>query len=174
MEVYAGCSSFSTDAQCHLPGSTPGRSPQGRLGRETYAARSDFFDRSLSPAGIQTVLRQIASVRGGAGSIAFTALGGAVNRVSPTATAFVHRRSRMLAQYLVSWGAGASGTTAQSWLTSAHDAMKPYASGAAYQNYTDPTLRDWKTAYYGDAVTRLGKVKKQYDPDRFFSYAQGL
>ncbi|MEV6297088.1 FAD-binding oxidoreductase [Streptomyces sp. NPDC051896] len=174
MEVYAGCSSFSTAAQCHLPGSTPGRSPQGRLGRETYAARSDFFDRSLSPAGIQTVLRQIASVRGGAGSIAFTALGGAVNRVSPTATAFVHRRSRMLAQYLASWGAGASGTTAQSWLTSAHDAMKPYASGAAYQNYTDPTLRDWKTAYYGDAVTRLGKVKKQYDPDRFFSYAQGL
>ncbi|MEU9475767.1 FAD-dependent oxidoreductase [Streptomyces sp. NPDC048191] len=174
MEIYAGCSSFSADAQCHLPGSTPGRSPQGRLGRETYTARSDFFDRSLSAAGIQTVLRQIASVRGGAGSIAFTALGGAVNRVSPTATAFVHRRSRMLAQYIASWGAGASGGTAQSWLTSAHNAMKPYASGAAYQNYTDPTLTDWKKAYYGDAVTRLGKVKMSYDPQRFFSYAQGL
>ncbi|AKJ12275.1 lipoprotein [Streptomyces incarnatus] len=174
MEIYAGCSSFSSDAQCHLPGSTPGRSPQGRLGRETYAARSDFFDRSLSAAGIQTVLRQIAAVRGGAGSIAFTALGGAVNRVSPTATAFVHRRSRMLAQYIASWGAGASGGTAQSWLTSAHRAMAPYASGAAYQNYTDPTLTDWKKAYYGDAATRLGKVKQSYDPQRFFSYAQGL
>lgn len=46
MEVYAGCSSFPTDAQCHLPGSTPGRSPKGALGRETYAAASDFFDRS--------------------------------------------------------------------------------------------------------------------------------
>ncbi|MER6025331.1 FAD-binding oxidoreductase [Streptomyces sp. NPDC001851] len=174
MEIYAGCSSFSTDAQCHLPGSTPGRSPQGKLGRETYAARSDFFDRSLSAAGIQTVLRQISSVRGGGGSIAFTALGGAVNRVSPTATAFVHRRSRMLAQYIASWGAGASGGSAQSWLTSAHQAMAPYASGAAYQNYTDATLRDWKKAYYGDAVSRLGKVKQQYDPARFFSYAQGL
>ncbi|MGY4998669.1 FAD-binding oxidoreductase [Streptomyces sp. 900105245] len=174
MEIYAGCSSFSTDAQCHLPGSTPGRSPQGKLGRETYAARSDFFDRSLSAAGIQTVLKQIASVRGGAGSIAFTALGGAVNRVSPTATAFVHRRSRMLAQYIASWGAGASGATAQSWLTAAHGAMKPYASGAAYQNYTDPTLKDWRKAYYGDAAARLAKVKKSYDPQRFFSYAQGL
>jgi FAD/FMN-containing dehydrogenase len=174
MEIYAGCSSFSTDAQCHLPGSTPGRTAQGGLGRETYAARSDFFDRSLSAAGIQTVLKQIGAVRGGAGSIAFTALGGAVNRVSPTATAFVHRRSRMLAQYIASWGAGASGGTAQSWLTSAHDAMKPYASGAAYQNYTDPTLKNWRTAYYGDAATRLATVKKQYDPQRFFSYAQGL
>ncbi|KMS84964.1 MULTISPECIES: FAD-binding oxidoreductase [Streptomyces] len=174
MEIYAGCSSFSTDAQCHLPGSTPGRSPQGKLGRETYAARSDFFDRSLSAAGVQTVLKQIAAVRGGAGSIAFTALGGAVNRVSPTATAFVHRRSRMLAQYIASWGAGASGSTAQSWLTSAHQAMQPYASGAAYQNYTDPTLKDWKKAYYGDAAARLAKVKKQYDPQRFFSSPQGL
>ncbi|GCB48022.1 FAD-binding oxidoreductase [Streptomyces sp. NL15-2K] len=174
MEIYAGCSSFSTDAQCHLPGSTPGRSPQGALGRETYAARSDFFDRSLSTAGIQTLLKQLKTVRGGSGSIMITALGGAVNRVSPTATAFVHRRSRMLAQYIASWRAGTSGATAQSWLTSAHTAMKPYASGAAYQNYTDPTLKDWRKAYYGDAATRLAKLKKQYDPTRFFTYPQAL
>ncbi|KUO20555.1 FAD-binding oxidoreductase [Streptomyces dysideae] len=174
MELYAGCSSYTTDAQCHLPGSTPGRNPQGALNRETYSAKSDFFDRSLSTAGIQTLLRQIASVRGGAGSIQLTALGGAVNRVSPTATAFVHRRSRMLAQYIGSWRAGTSGTTARSWLTSAHDAMKPYASGAAYQNYTDPSLKDWRKAYYGDAATRLTRLKKQYDPKGFFTYPQAL
>ncbi|MFI5676391.1 FAD-dependent oxidoreductase [Streptomyces cellulosae] len=174
MEIYAGCSSFSTNAQCHLPGSTPGRSTQGALGRETYAARSDFFDRSLSPAGIQTLLRQMGTIRGGSGSIAFTALGGAVNRVSPTATAFVHRRSRMLAQYIAAWRAGTSGSTAQAWLTGAHNAMKPYASGAAYQNYTDPTLTDWRKAYYGDAAARLTTVKKQYDPSRFFTYPQAL
>ncbi|MFC5219321.1 FAD-dependent oxidoreductase [Streptomyces coerulescens] len=174
MEIYAGCSSFSTDAQCHLPGATPGHSPQGALGRETYAAKSDFFDRSLSATGIQTLLKQMQSVRGGAGSIAFTALGGAVNRVSPTSTAFVHRRSRMLAQYIASWRAGTSGSTAQSWLTSAHTAMRPYASGAAYQNYSDPTLRDWRKAYYGDAATRLTKLKKQYDPEAFFTYPQAL
>ncbi|MEH0419840.1 FAD-binding oxidoreductase [Streptomyces sp. B21-083] len=174
MEVYAGCSSFATDAQCHLPGRTPGRSPQGALGRETYAARSDFYDRSLSPAGIQTLLSRITSVQGGSGSIAFTALGGAVNRVSPTATAFVHRRSRMLAQYIVSWRAGTPGTSAQSWLTSAHRAMAPYASGAAYQNYTDPTLTNWRKAYYGDAAPRLQQLKHQYDPSRVFTFPQAL
>ncbi|MFF0202344.1 FAD-binding oxidoreductase [Streptomyces sp. NPDC005017] len=174
MEVYAGCSSFATDAQCHLPGSTPGRSPQGALGRETYAARSDFFDRSLSSNGIRTLMAQIAAVRGGSGSIALTALGGAVNRVSPTATAFVHRRSRMLAQYIGAWRAGTSGTTAQSWLTAAHDAMRPYASGAAYQNYTDPTLTNWRRAYYGDAAPKLTQLKKQYDPERMFTFPQAL
>ncbi|MEU6381036.1 FAD-binding oxidoreductase [Streptomyces sp. NPDC046909] len=174
MEIYAGCSSFSTDAQCHLPGSTPGRSPQGALQRETYTAKSDFYDRSISTAGIQTLLTQIKSVRGGSGSIAFTALGGAVNRVSPTATAFVHRRSRMLTQYIAAWKAGTSGTTAQSWLTQAHNAMKPYASGAAYQNYTDPSLTNWRKAYYGDAAARLTTVKKQYDPNGFFTFPQAL
>ncbi|MBZ3907820.1 MULTISPECIES: FAD-binding oxidoreductase [Streptomyces] len=174
MEGYAGCSSFSADAKCHLPGSTPGRSPQGALGRETYAARSDFFDRSISSAGIQTLLTQITGVKGGAGSIAFTALGGRVNRVSPTATAFVHRRSRMLAQYLASWKPGTTGTAAQSWLTTAHKSMTRHASGAAYQNYTDPTLTDWKKAYYGEAAPRLTKLKNQYDPTRFFTFPQSL
>ncbi|WP_371579052.1 FAD-binding oxidoreductase [Streptomyces sp. NBC_01314] len=174
MEGYAGCASFSTDAKCHLPGSTPGRSPQGALARETYAARSDFFDRSISSAGIQTLLTQITGVKGGAGSIALTALGGQVNRVSPTATAFVHRRSRMLAQYLASWKSGTSGTTAQSWLDTAHKSMTRHASGAAYQNYADPTLTNWKKAYYGDAAPRLTTLKKKYDPKRFFTYPQAL
>ncbi|GHH87862.1 hypothetical protein GCM10018793_65300 [Streptomyces sulfonofaciens] len=173
MEVYAGCSTY-TDTQCHLPGPTPGRAPEGALGRETYAARSDFFDRSLSEAGIQTLLRQMRSVPAGSGSVALTALGGAVNRVDPTATAFVHRRSRMLAQYLVSWPAGTSGSSAQSWLDHVHSAMRPHASGAAYQNYTDPTLKDWRSAYFGQSADRLGKVKKQYDPEGFFSYPQAV
>ncbi|MFG2679536.1 FAD-binding oxidoreductase [Streptomyces sp. NPDC048392] len=174
MEMYAGCSSFSTDARCHLPGSAPGHSPQGALGRETYAARSDFFDRPLPPAGVKALLARLTSVRGGAGSIAFTALGGAVNRVPPTATAFVHRRSRTLAQYIASWRPGTNGRAARSWLDSAHGAMRPYASGAAYQNYTDPTLTDWRRAYYGDAAPRLERLKHQYDPDRVFTGPQTL
>ncbi|MEU6540571.1 FAD-binding protein [Streptomyces sp. NPDC047000] len=174
MEIYAGCSSFASADRCHLPGSTPGRSPQGALRRETYAARSHFYGRSIPAAGIQTLLARMRSVRGGAGSIALTALGGAVNRVSPTATAFVHRRERMLAQYLVSWPAGTAGTAAQSWLTATHAAMAPHTSGTAYQNYTDPALTDWRRSYYGDAAARLKQLKAQYDPTRFFTYPQAL
>ncbi|MFF9205328.1 FAD-binding oxidoreductase [Streptomyces sp. NPDC014986] len=174
MELYAGCASFTDDARCHLPGTTPGRSPGGALDRETYSARSDFFDRPLDADGIRTLLAQVQAVRGGSGSIVFTALGGAVNRIAPTATAFVHRRSRMLAQYIASWSPHGSGSAAESWLASAHRAMRPHASGAAYQNYCDPTLTDWRRAYYGDAVPRLTRLKQRYDPDRVFTYPQAL
>ena len=173
MEMYANCSTYA-DAQCHLPGPTPGRAPEGALGRETYAARSDFFDRSLSDAGIRTLLSHMSAVTAGSASVALTALGGAVNRVAPDATAFVHRRSRMLAQYYVSWPAGGSGRASQDWLAGTHAAMRPYASGAAYQNYTDPTLKNWRLAYYGSAAPRLTAVKNRYDPENFFTSPQGL
>ncbi|MEU9125032.1 FAD-binding oxidoreductase [Streptomyces sp. NPDC048506] len=170
MEAYAGCSSKS-GAQCHMPGSLPGHTGTGQLGRETYAARSHFYDRALTAAGIQTMLAQIE--RGGrqgvTGNVALTALGGAINRVGRTDTAFVHRGSRFLAQYLASWPASGSAASRTAWLNSFHDAMRRHASGAAYQNYTDPGLTDWKSAYYGAAAGRLAQVKQAYDPQRLFS-----
>jgi FAD/FMN-containing dehydrogenase len=165
--AYAGCASLST-GECHLPGSLPGRSPNGKLARETYRARSDFYDRTLPAAGIRTLLARVEAVRSGSGSVALTALGGAVNRVAPTATAFVHRRSRFLAQYIETPG-GATG-----WLDGLHTAMRRYASGGAYQNYTDPQLTDWRTAYYGANAPRLASLKHRYDPDRLLRFAQAL
>ncbi|MEU9970242.1 FAD-binding oxidoreductase [Streptomyces malaysiensis] len=178
MRMYAGCGDTST-ANCHLPGDKPGRNTSGVLNRETYAARSDFYDRSLSQAGVRAMLDQVERYGrrtggGGAVSIALTALGGAVNRVSPTATSFVHRRSRFLAQYTASWAASGSGTAGNAWLDGAHTAMRRYASGAAYQNYTDASLKDWRTAYYGSAADKLSRVKKRYDPDRLFDFPQAL
>lgn len=165
MFSYAGCKGL-TAAQCRP-------APVGRTQRETYTARSDFYDADLSEAGVNALLARMEGLSGrrsgGAGNVALTALGGAVNRVAPTATAFSHRRSRFLAQYLAS---GALSTT--SWLDGTHDAMRPYASGAAYQNYTDPALKDWRTAYYGENAGRLAAVKRTLDPQRLFDFPQAV
>ncbi|MCX4549297.1 MULTISPECIES: FAD-binding oxidoreductase [unclassified Streptomyces] len=178
MLAYAGCASVGAD-RCRLPGATPGRGVRGVLQRETYAAASDFYDRTVPAAGIDALLSRTQafsrlSATTGSGAVALTALGGAINRVSPTATAFVHRRSQVLAQYIASWPPGTAGTAQQAWLTDIHTAMRPYVSGGAYQNYIDPKLTDWRKAYYGDAAPRLGQLKKQHDPDRLFDFPQAL
>lgn len=180
MLVFAGCAGLD-EAQCALPGEVPGRSPQGALSRETYAATSDFFDRSLPAAGlaaltsaVEAFTRTTVAQGGGGGSVALTALGGAVNRVRPDATAFVHRRSRMLAQYVASWRPGTAGAPQREWLREARGAMRRYASGAAYQNYPDPALKDWRRAYYGQGAERLGALRRRYDPTGLFTYAQSL
>ncbi len=175
MAAYAGCSG-RTETACHLSGSLPGRRPGGTLERDTYTARSDFYDRSLSAAGIAALIGRVEGLAprgafggGGAGSVALTSLGGAINRVPASATAFTHRSSRFLAQYLAS--GGLSGT---SWLNGLYSAMRPYASGAAYQNYADPALKDWRSAYYGSAAGRLSSVKRTWDPSRVFDFPQAI
>ncbi|MEJ8660855.1 MULTISPECIES: FAD-binding oxidoreductase [Streptomyces] len=180
MKVMGGVSGF-TIAQSHQKGSLPGRTPQGRVARESYAARSDFYTRRIPADGVRALLARVeklaALTGGGAGSVALDALGGAVGRVRPTDTAFVHRNALFLAQYIVSWPDSASATTVarhQAWLDGTHGAMRPWASGEAYQNYTDPKLRDWRRAYYGVNADRLARVRAAYDPGRLFRHPQSL
>lgn len=178
MLVMAGCADTGLEA-CHLPTQVPG----GRLGRQPQFAKSDYFATPLSSAGIATVLRNmeaLGSVQGapgGVGGLAFDALGGAINRIRPQDTAFVHRGSLFQAQYTTDWtdGAAAAGVDRQhQWLRSFWSAMRPYASGEAYQNYVDPDLTNWRTAYYGGNLERLTSVKAAYDPHRLFSFPQAV
>ena len=177
MLIEAGCNTGPAGYKaCHLP-------PGGNLGRQPQFAKSDFFTKPLSNAGIGTLLRGIENMQrvhgaaGGVGGIAFDALGGAINRVPAAATAFVHRNALFDAQYTTDWpnGAAAAGVSNQhAWLRSFWQSMRPYASGQAYQNYIDPDLTDWSLAYYGTNYARLQQVKKTYDPTRLFNFPQAI
>ena len=52
--------------------------------------------------------------------------------------------------------------------------MRPYLPGAAYVNYCDLDLQNWADAYWGTNLPRLSAVKKAYDPDNLFNYAQSV
>jgi FAD/FMN-containing dehydrogenase len=171
----AGCADLSV-RQCHTR-------PEGRLSRQPSLAKSDFFTRRLSSPGIATLLagierlRGLGGAQGGAGGIAFDAFGGALNRVHPAATAFVHRDALFLAQYLTSWTAPGSerGIARQhEWLRSCYAALHPHGSGQAYQNYVDPDLRDWRHAYYGQNYARLARIKARYDPHQLLRFPQAI
>jgi FAD/FMN-containing dehydrogenase len=178
MLIEAGCASLTVN-QCHLPT----QNPAGRLRRASEYAKSDLFTRPLSSHGIGTLLSGVEKFQraggapGAGGGIAFDALGGAVNRVAPGATAFVHRNALFQAQYTTTWPLGsASAAVARqhAWQQSFWQSMRPYASGQAYQNYIDPALANWRQAYYGANYTRLAQVKAKYDPGRVFAFPQAV
>jgi FAD/FMN-containing dehydrogenase len=178
MLVEAGCAQLSVP-ECHLPWQAAG----GRLTRQPELAKSDFFTRPLSSSAIGTLLAGLQKLQavpgtpGGNGTVAFDACGGAINRVSPGDTAFVHRNALFLAQYTTTWntGAAASGVAAQRrWQQDLYASMRPYASGQAYQNYIDPGLANWRQAYYGANYTRLSQVKARYDPGHLFTFPQAI
>jgi FAD/FMN-containing dehydrogenase len=111
------------------------------------------------------------------GAAHFDAYGGAVNRVASDATAFVHRNALCSAQYSGSFDPGASAdhlAANRAWLDAMWTALRPAASGFAYQNYIDPSLTDWRTAYYGANYDRLVAVQRRYDPHHRFEFAQAV
>jgi hypothetical protein len=179
MLLEAGCAGL-TVAQCHLPTQATG----GRLSRASEYAKSDIFTKPLSSHGIGTLLAGVAALRrvsgapGGVGGIAFDALDGAVNRVSPGATAFVHRNALFQAQYTTGWTvpASTSGGIARqrAWQRQFWQSMRPYASGQAYQNYIDPDLTNWRQAYYGSNYNQLAAIKHKYDPAGLFTFPQAI
>jgi len=175
MLVEAGCATIPLGA-CHTGAG-------GQLARVPAFAKSDFFTKPLNRRGIRALLsgiEKLAVIRGaqgGGGSIAFDALGGAVNRVHPAATAFVHRDALFLAQYYTSWnwpGTHSGVANQHSWLRSYYNSLHPHASGQAYQNYIDPELSGWQQAYYGANYPRLRQVKAKYDPQNVFSFPQSI
>ncbi len=146
-------------------------------------AKSDFFTTPLTRRGIRALLSGIERIRdingaaGGIGSVAFDALGGAVNRVPAEATAFVHRDALFLAQYSTSWTSPGerSGVNSQhGWLNSYYRSLHRHASGQAYQNYIDPDLGDWRRAYYGANYPWLKLVKATVDPANVFQFPQSI
>lgn len=175
MMVEAGCYGKTVD-QCHLPS----QNPQGQLSRAAYAAKSDYFTSLLPRAGIDAMVSAIASRQSSNladGGIGFDASGGAINRVSASATAFVHRNALFSAQYTANWSAGdpASVVAANhTWLTNLWQSVRPYTSGSVYQNYIDPDLPNWQQAYYGSNLPRLQQIKATYDPNNFFRFPQSI
>jgi hypothetical protein len=176
MLIEGGCEGH-TIAECHLPS----ENPAGVLQRAPSAAKSDYLARPLPGAGISAALaaveaRQSSPVLAG-GGIVFDASGGAINRVSPSATAFCHRVDLATLQYAAEWPIGAPTSVVAanySWLASTWASMRPYVSGQAYQNYSDPNLSGWASAYYGANLPRLRQVKRRYDPDNVFRFGQSI
>jgi hypothetical protein len=162
--MWAGCSHIS-QAACHTQGTRPG----GTLQRESFQAKSDYVAKPLPAAARQALVRAIEARANisGSGAILFDSYGGAINQVKPAATAFVHRNALFCMQFLSYNGGG-------SWLSSTAAQMRPYVTGGAYFNYTDPNLKGWQSAYYGSNYRRLQAIRRDVDPHHYFNFPQAI
>lgn len=135
----------------------------------SFAGASAYATAPIRAQGLAVLRSSVERRQGASGAVLLDAYGGAINRVAPSATAFVHRRALFSCQYF-----SAGGTDAREWVHETDVALRPFVSQAAYQNYIDPELRGWQRAYYGTNLERLVAVKRRYDADNLFRFAQSV
>ena len=162
--IWAGCATESA-AACRT------------IRPSSFSARSAYVATPLPASGAGALMAAIERRQAqglGSGSVLLDPYGGALNRIAPDATAFVHRDQLYSAQMLAYWGSAGEAAAAGTWLDELDAALAPHASGQAYQNYIDPGLRGWERAYYGQNLARLESIKRTWDPDSVFRFAQGI
>lgn len=109
----------------------------------------------------------------------FFQVGGAINRVGPTETAYVHRGYDWLFSVEANWWRPTDSVLlieqALEWQQRFYDDVnrRTKAQGA-FQNFPDPSLADWQRAYYGENLAKLAQVKKAVDPAMLFTFAQAI
>jgi FAD/FMN-containing dehydrogenase len=150
---WAGCADGGL-AACHA------------YDRTTFAASSIYVADRLSAAG----RRAFVDATGTGATLILDAYGGAIGRVAPGATAFVHRRVRFSVQVL----SYTSLATARDRVRRARRRIAPHGNGQAYQSYSDLDLSGARRAYYGANYERLVEIKTAVDPANRFRPAQGI
>lgn len=148
---------------------------------DPFAVRTRVAPDPLPAEGVEAAVKAVQTWPGSGnqdgGGIALFTWGGAINEVPARDTAFPHRDALFLVSMDTSWSTQDSPATIREnlrWLDGLYDGMADFATGAAYANFADPGLPDWRSAYYGPNLPRLEAVKRRYDPDRFFGYGQAV
>ncbi|MDU0200932.1 MULTISPECIES: FAD-binding oxidoreductase [Paenibacillus] len=130
------------------------------LPREGVRIIRDFL--SKAPNRNSTVWSQSL---GGAGS--------AVSRISPTATAYPHRKAETIYELSARWRNNREQQRNIQWVERFRRALRPFVKGD-YVNFPDLQMKNWPKAYYGVNLGRLKQVKRKYDPHNVFRFAQSI
>lgn len=147
--------------------------PQATATTTRVKGKTSFVSNPLDAEAIRTFKECMSQAPSGAAPTVY-AMGGAISRVRPEETAFVHRDARFLIAYQTNWDQAADDQTNLDWCEHIYEAMRPYVKGGAYVNIPDRTLPDWPHAYYGGNLARLVEVKRAYDPENVFHFAQSI
>jgi FAD/FMN-containing dehydrogenase len=101
-------------------------------------------------------------------------LGGAMSRVPVEATAFAHRRSRIMANLAAFYHGPQDQAVRQAWVTDFAAALRQRDTGAYVNFLADEGMDRVREAYPGATWERLAAIKARYDPTNLFRLNQNI
>jgi FAD/FMN-containing dehydrogenase len=86
---------------------------------------------------------------------------------------YPHRDKRYVFELKAIWNDPARTRANVEWAYDFGEVLSSEFHGA-YVNYIDPLQKGWATAYYGDNLEKLKRIKKVADPNGFFRFQQSV
>ena len=142
-------------------------------GRRNYWKSHDFVE--LGDAAIELMIDYAGRLPSPECELFIAHLGGAVNRVPATSTAYPHRDVNFVMNVHTRWGDASQDQACIGWAREVFDRMAPHATGGVYVNFMpgDEAQRVRRGAY-GPNYERLSKLKAKYDPGNLFRQNQNI
>jgi FAD/FMN-containing dehydrogenase len=141
--------------------------------RPRAAGRTLFVDR-VDEDVAETILAKVKASTGQMAVAQLRVLGGVMSRVPVDATAFAHRKSRILVNLAAIYESPDDKATHETWVADFADALRQSDHGA-YVNFVGDEGDAGVRAAYPDATRhRLADIKRRYDPDNLFRLNQNI
>jgi FAD/FMN-containing dehydrogenase len=151
----------------------PIRYPEMYAGPEApgpaYAVGTNLLVDALSTDAAETILAHLEAATAGVTAVQLRALGGAMARVADSATAFGHRRAKLMVNIAAMDQRVETRAEHERWATGLAEVLSGGVTTPAYVGFIGEEGEDGvRRAYPPATLKRLVQVKRRYDPDDLF------
>jgi Berberine and berberine like len=133
-----------------------------------------MFVDSVGLGAAETIVERIQASDAMMAATQIRVLGGAMARVSPDATAYAHRNSRIMVNVAAMYQDPAERPKHAAWVDELSGELLQENAGAYVGFLADEGEERVRAAYPGPTWDRLREVKREYDPDNVFRLNQNI
>jgi FAD/FMN-containing dehydrogenase len=137
------------------------------------ASHTMFVDR-IDRAVAETILNHLQSSNAMMAVAQLRVLGGAMARVPVEATAFAHRKSRIMVNVAALYERSEDKATHEAWVANFAEALQQGDDGSYVNFLGEDGEARIRAAYPGRTWDRLRKIKARYDPNNLFRLNQNI
>jgi FAD/FMN-containing dehydrogenase len=137
------------------------------------AARTMFIDHVDFGVAVN-ILDRVKASKATMAAAQLRVLGGAMARVPDNATAFAHRKSKILVNLAAIYEAPGDKDTHEAWVDEFREAIRQSDDGAYVNFVGDEGDAGIRAAYPDGTRRRLAEIKRRYDPDNLFRLNQNI
>ena len=142
-------------------------------GLQNYA-KAEYVT-GLTDSLIDAVIRSAETIPSIQSQVIIGQLGGAMQRVAESDSAFSHRASPYVVNVLPMWNAGGVSEVHMDWAESLWDELRRCSTGGVYVNFLGVEGVDRTIAAYGEEkYACLARLKDKYDPANVFHLNQNI